>query len=92
MKGIVLVVRITLVKPNVIQTLDGIDIIIQLKAQNHGNTFEAASTTTLHGLPFQMLQKTTKNLEKSYIALGKPDPKFMKKTCERDHFRMHCKL
>ena len=87
MKGIVLVVRITLVKPNVIQTLDGMDIIIQLKVQNHGNTFEAASTTTLHELSFQMLQKTTKSLEKSYIALWKPDPKSMTKTCERHHFR-----
>ena len=29
----------------------------QLKAQNHQNTFEATSTTILHGLSFQMLQK-----------------------------------
>ena len=29
----------------------------QLKAQNHQNTFEATSTTILHGLLFQLLQK-----------------------------------
>ena len=36
--------------------LDGMNIISHLKAQNHQNTFEAASTTILHGLSFQMLQ------------------------------------
>ena len=48
----------------------------QLKAQNHQNTFEATSTTILHDLSFQMLQKnakTKKNLEASYIALWKPN-------------------
>ena len=53
-KGIVLVVHVTLVKPNLMQKLDGMNIIIQSKSQN---TFEATSTTILQGLPFQMLQK-----------------------------------
>ena len=54
---IVLVVHVTLVKPNVMQKLDGMNIIIQLKVQNHQNNFEATSTTILHGPSFQMLQK-----------------------------------
>ena len=54
---IVLVVHVTLVKPNVMRKLDGMNIIIQLKIQNHQNTFEATSTTILHGLSFQILQK-----------------------------------
>ena len=52
------------------QKLDGINIIIQLKVQNHQSTFEATSSTTLHGLSFQMIRK---NLEASYIVLWKPD-------------------
>ena len=52
-----LVIHITLLKANVKQKLDGMNIIIQLKVQNHQNTFEATSTTILHGLSFQMLQK-----------------------------------
>ena len=56
-KGVVLVVHVTLVKPNVMQKLDGMNIIIQLKVQNHQNTFEATLTTVLHELSFQMLQK-----------------------------------
>ena len=66
--------HITLVKPNVMQKLDGMNIIIQLKVRNHQNTFETTSTTILHGSSFQMLQKnakTRKNLEASYIALWK---------------------
>ena len=58
------------------QKLDGMKIIIQRKVQNHQNTFDATSTTVLHGLSFQMLQKNAKNrkkLEASYIALWKPD-------------------
>ena len=69
-------VHVTLVKPNVMRKLDGMNIIIQLKVQNHQNTFEATSTTILHGPSFQMLQKnakTSKNLEASCIALWKPD-------------------
>ena len=50
-------VQVTLVKPNVMPKLDEINIIIQLKVQNHQNTFEATLTTILHGLSFQMLQK-----------------------------------
>ena len=34
------------------------DIIIQIEVQNHHNNFEAISTTVLHRLLFQMLQKT----------------------------------
>ena len=49
-------VQVILVKPNM-QKLDGMNIIIQLKVQNHQNTFSATSTTVLHGLSFQMLQK-----------------------------------
>ena len=56
-KEIVLVVHVTLVKPNVMQKLDGMNIIIQLKNQNLKDTFEATSTTVLLGLSFQILQK-----------------------------------
>ena len=52
-----LVVHVTLVKQSVMGKLDGMNIIIQPKVQNHQNTFEATSTTILHGLSFQMLQK-----------------------------------
>ena len=44
-------------QPNVIQKLDGMNMIIQLKVQNHRNTFEATSTTVLDGLSFQMVRK-----------------------------------
>ena len=40
--------------------LDGMNTLIQQKLQNHQNTFEATSTTILHGLSFQMLQKMLK--------------------------------
>ena len=50
-------VHVTLVKPNVMRKLDGMNIITQLKVQNHQNTLEATSTTILHGPSFQMLQK-----------------------------------
>ena len=56
-KGIVLVVQVTLVKLNVMQKLDGMNIIIQIKVQTHQNICEATSITILHWLPFQMLQK-----------------------------------
>ena len=42
-----------------------------VELQNHQNTFEATSTTILHGL--QKNAKTRKNLEASYISLWKPD-------------------
>ena len=54
-KEIVLVVHVTLVKPNVMRKLDGMNIIIQLKVQNHQNTFKATSTTISHGLSFEIL-------------------------------------
>ena len=50
-------VHVILVKPNAAQKLDGMNLIIHLKVQNHRNTFEAISSTVLHGLSFQMLQK-----------------------------------
>ena len=50
-------VHVTLVKPNVMRKLDGMNIIIQLKVQNHQNTFEAASITILHGLSFKCSKK-----------------------------------
>ena len=55
-KEVVLVVHATLVKPNVMRKLNEMNIIIQLKVQNQQSTFEA-TTTILHGLSFQMLQK-----------------------------------
>ena len=68
LKKIVLVVYITLVNLSVIQKII-MKVIIQLKVQNHRNTFETISTTILYGLIFQILQKMPKNrkyLETSY--------------------------
>ena len=43
--------------------LNGMNIIIQLKVQNHQNTFEATPTSIfLHGLSFQMLQKAPRSI------------------------------
>ena len=50
-------VHVTLVELNLMQKLDGGNIIIQLKVQNHQNTFDETPTTVLHELSFQMLQK-----------------------------------
>ena len=52
--------------------LDGMNIIIQLKVQNHQNTCEATSTTILHGLSFQMLQKMLRpgRTQKHHILLS----------------------
>ena len=68
-------VHVTLVKPNVMCKLDGMNIIMQLKVQNHWWAFEATSTTVLHGFSFQMLQKLVKpgRKEASDIALWKSD-------------------
>ena len=49
---IALVVHVALVKPDVMQKLDVMNIIMQLNVQNHQNTFEATSTTILHWLSF----------------------------------------
>ena len=49
--------HVALVKPHVRPKFDEMNIIIELKVQNHQNTFEATSTTILHGPSFQMLQK-----------------------------------
>ena len=56
-KLIVLVVHVTLAKPNVMQKLDVMNKIIELKVQSHRNTFETTLTTVLHGFLFQILQK-----------------------------------
>ena len=75
-KRIVLVVHVTLVKPNIMQKLNGMNIIIQLKAQNNQNNFEGTSATILYHLVISNAPKnakTRKNLEASYIALWKPD-------------------
>ena len=66
-KDIVLVVHVTLVKPSAMQKLDGINMLIQRKAQN---IFEKTSNSVLNGLSFQMLRKKTKigkNFKASYI-------------------------
>ena len=44
-------------KPNVMQKLDGMNKIIQLKVRNHRKTLETILATVLHALLFQMLQK-----------------------------------
>ena len=59
MKGILLVLRVTLVKTNVVRKLDEINILIQLKVQNHQNSFEAIN----HCFTWAV------NLEASYITL-----------------------
>ena len=56
-KEFVLVVHVTLVNPKVMQKLDGMNMIIKLKVQNHQNTYDVTSTTVLQWLSFQMLQK-----------------------------------
>ena len=56
-QGSVVTVHVALVKPNVMRKLDGMNIIIQIKVQNHQNIFETTSTTILHGLSFQILRK-----------------------------------
>ena len=53
----VLVVHIILVNLSMMQKLDGMNTKILLKIPNHQNTFEPISTTVLHGLLFQILQK-----------------------------------
>ena len=68
LKKIVLVVYVTLVNLSVMQKII-MKVILQLKVQNHRNTFETISTTILYGLIFQILQKMPKNrkyLETSY--------------------------
>ena len=65
-------VHVTLVKPNATQKLDGMNIIIQRKVQNHQNTFEATSATTvISNAPKKV--NARKNLEASYTALWKLD-------------------
>ena len=64
---IALVVHVALVKPDVMQKLDVMNIIMQLNVQNHQNTFEATSTTILHELSFQMLRKVLRPELRSII-------------------------
>ena len=56
-KEVSLVVHMILVKPKVMQKLDGINIIIQLKVQNHLNNSVATSAVALQVMSFQMLRK-----------------------------------
>ena len=49
----VLAVHVTLVKSKEFQKLDGMNIIIQRKVQNHQDILDATSTT-LHGLDCQI--------------------------------------
>ena len=61
------------------QKLDGMNILIKLKFQNHGNTFEVTSTFVLHGLSFQMLQKTLRagrNYESGDVTFVTPSSLF----------------
>ena len=56
--------------------MDGMNIVIQVKVQDHGNTSETISTNVIHGLLFQMLQKMLrpeKSLKALYISPWKPD-------------------
>ena len=50
-KGIV--VQVTLVNPNIMQKLDGVNITIQIKLQKHLNTSETISTIVLHDYYFK---------------------------------------
>ena len=43
-KEIVLVIHVTLAKPDVMQMLDGMNIITQLKVQNHHNNIDSISS------------------------------------------------
>ena len=71
----ILVVHVTLVKPSVMQKLDGMNIIIYLKVENHRNNFKTIAVTNLHGLLFQMPKngKIKRNVKTSHIALWNPD-------------------
>ena len=53
-KEVSLVVHMILVKPKVMQKLD---VIIQLKVQNHQNNSDATSAVALQVMSFQMLRK-----------------------------------
>ena len=55
-KEIVLVVKVILVKPNVMKNLDGINI----KIQNHQNNSKITSIIVLQRLSLQMPQKIQK--------------------------------
>ena len=68
-------VHVTLVKPSVMQNLYGLNKIINLKVQNHQNSFKPTPTYCLTGTVISNVLKnvkTRKNLE-TYAALWKPD-------------------
>ena len=50
-------VHATLAKTNVMEKLNGMNIVVQLKVQDHQNACEAISTIILHSLSFQIFQK-----------------------------------
>ena len=79
-------IHVTLLKPNAMQKLDGINTIIQLKVQNHRNTFKATSATVSHGVISNAPKnaKTRKNIQASCIALWKPI--LPNKSTLRDYF------
>ena len=74
LKEIVLVGHVTLVKPNVMRKLDGMNIIIQSSepSKHHQSNINHYFTwAVISNAPKNT--KTRKNLEASYIALWKPD-------------------
>ena len=102
-KRITLEVQVRMVKPNAIQKLDGMNIIKQLKAQNHWNTLKATPTTALLGLSFQMLQKMVRRgrAQKCHIMLlgnlilpnkGLWKTSFILKCCHIEQLMTYCEL
>ena len=67
-KEIDVVVHVTLVKPNVIQKLGGMNTVIQPKFQNQKNSFKVTATIVLLELSFQEQKSILKGLEASFIA------------------------
>ena len=61
-------VHVTLVKLNLMQKLDGGNIIIQLKVQNHQNTFDETPTTVVSNAPKNA--KTSKNMETVVLEMA----------------------
>ena len=70
-KYIVLVVHVTLEKPNVMQKLDGMNVIFQQPSKHLRSNINHCSTrTVISNAPTNI--EIRKNLETSYIALRKP--------------------
>ena len=74
-KEIVLVVPVTLLKPSLIQKLDGMNKIMQLKFRTIKTPLKQYPPLFHMGYYFKCSKnvRTGKNLEVSYIALWKPD-------------------